>query len=47
VCLPILTASGEMLGIIDAEAFKTDFFDENTVALLIAGCLLIPNYLPA
>jgi len=47
VCLPILTASGEMLGIIDAEAFKTDFFDENTVALLIAACLLIPNYLPA
>nr|WP_252733562.1 GAF domain-containing protein [Pseudoalteromonas sp. C2R02] len=47
VCLPILTASGEMLGIIDAEAFKTDFFDENTLALLIAGCLLIPNYLPA
>jgi putative methionine-R-sulfoxide reductase with GAF domain len=47
VCLPILTATGEMLGIIDAEAFKTDFFDENTVALLIAACLLIPNYLPA
>jgi len=47
VCLPILTASGEMLGIIDAEAFKIDFFDENTLALLIAGCLLIPNYLPA
>ena len=47
VCLPILTASGEMLGIIDAEAFKTDFFDESTLALLIAGCLLIPNYLPA
>ncbi|SFC85557.1 hypothetical protein SAMN02745724_02719 [Pseudoalteromonas denitrificans DSM 6059] len=47
VCLPILTASGEMLGIIDAEAFKVDFFDENTLALLIAACLLIPNYLPA
>lgn len=47
VCLPILTASGDMLGIIDAEAFKIDFFDENTLALLIAGCLVIPSYLPA
>ena len=46
-CLPILTETGELLGIIDAEAFSLDFFDQNTLALLVAACLVITECLPA
>ena len=45
--LPILTETGELLGIIDAEAFSLDFFDQNTLALLVAACLVITECLPA
>ena len=44
-CLPLLSDDNQLLGIIDAEAFKLDFFDDENLALLIAACLVIPKYL--
>lgn len=41
VCLPILTADRECLGIIDAEAFSTDFFNNDKQALLWASTVAI------
>ena len=41
VCLPILTANRECLGIIDAEAFSTEFFTVDKQALLWASTVAI------
>ncbi len=44
-CLPLLSDKNECLGIIDAEAFNYDFFDQQTLALLVACCIKIPQLL--
>ncbi|RZF93084.1 histidine kinase [Pseudoalteromonas sp. CO302Y] len=44
-CLPILSSENTCLGIIDAEAFSNDFFDQQTLALLAACCIKIPQLL--
>lgn len=44
-CLPLLSGDNQLLGIIDAEAFKLHFFDDEQLALLIAACFVIPKYL--
>jgi putative methionine-R-sulfoxide reductase with GAF domain len=46
VCLPYFSESGEVLGIIDAEAFENDVFNQDALALLQAICEIVPNYLP-
>ncbi|NOU50695.1 histidine kinase [Pseudoalteromonas sp. JBTF-M23] len=45
-CLPLFDSVGNCIGIIDAEAFSKDFFTANVLALLIAVCIKIPQYLP-
>ena len=46
-CLPLYTQSGRILGIVDAEDFQAEVFDQRALALLVAVCLTIPDYLPA
>ncbi|MBE0367319.1 GAF domain-containing protein [Pseudoalteromonas aurantia] len=45
-CLPLYNEKMQCIGIIDAEAFRNDFFTAETLALLIAVCIRIPQYLP-
>jgi len=45
VCLPLFDSQDNCVGIIDAEAFNNDFFDEKTLAILIASCIKIPHLL--
>ncbi|MEC4087463.1 GAF domain-containing protein [Pseudoalteromonas rubra] len=47
VCLPLLNQQGECLGIIDAEAFEQECFDEYKLAVLVAACLRSIEYLPS
>ena len=44
-CLPLFNAQKQCIGIVDGEAFSTDFFDNATLALLIACCIKIPHFL--
>ncbi|MCJ8269541.1 MAG: histidine kinase [Psychrosphaera sp.] len=44
-CLPIFDKQQNVIGIIDAEAFNTDFFDHRSLALLIASCVVISGLL--
>ena len=44
-CLPLFNSQNECVGIVDAEAFSNDFFDEKTLAILIACCIKIPHFL--
>lgn len=44
-CLPLFNSHNECVGIVDAEAFKNDFFDEKSLAILIACCIKIPHFL--
>ena len=44
-CLPLFNAQQQCIGIVDGEAFNTDFFDKATLALLIACCIKIPHFL--
>ena len=45
-CLPLLTFSpSHIVGIIDAEAWHTDFFSSATLAPLLALCLVAPEFL--
>ena len=44
-CLPLFNSHNECVGIVDAEAFKNDFFDEKSLAVLIACCIKIPHFL--
>lgn len=46
VCLPHFSQAGEVLGIIDAEAFENDVFHQDALALFQAVCDVVPNYLP-
>ncbi|WP_440053582.1 GAF domain-containing protein [Pseudoalteromonas sp. T1lg65] len=45
-CLPIFDEFQNCIGIVDAEAFSTDFFTEEVLALLAAACIRIPRFLP-
>jgi putative methionine-R-sulfoxide reductase with GAF domain len=46
-CLPLFTSgSREVIGIIDAEAWRKDFFTDDTLAPLLALCVLAPEWLP-
>ncbi|KAF7774234.1 hypothetical protein PCIT_a0643 [Pseudoalteromonas citrea] len=45
-CLPLYNEQMQCIGIIDAEAFRNDFFTAETLAILIAACIRIPHYLP-
>jgi len=46
-CLPLYAQSGRILGIVDAEDFQPEVFNPQALALLVAVCLTIPDYLPA
>jgi putative methionine-R-sulfoxide reductase with GAF domain len=46
VCLPIIDKHGQVLGIIDAEAFTQEVFTPEVLALLTAVCDVLPDYLP-
>lgn len=46
-CLPLFAQSGRIIGIVDAEDFQQDVFSHQALALLVAVCLTIPDYLPA
>lgn len=45
VCLPLFDQHNACVGIIDAEAFNSDFFNQTTLSVLIAACIKIPQYL--
>jgi putative methionine-R-sulfoxide reductase with GAF domain len=45
-CLPLFDSANNCIGIIDAEAFSKEFFTPDVLALLIAVCIKIPQYLP-
>lgn len=45
-CLPMFDNISGCIGIIDAEAFSTGIFDEQVLAVLVAACIKIPQYLP-
>lgn len=45
VCLPIFDAKQRVIGIIDAEAFNTGFFNAASLALLVASCVVISGIL--
>ena len=46
LCMPILDADGEVLGIIDAEATPTGFFNADRQAAMVAMALVAPPLLP-
>lgn len=43
-CFPILAADGQLLGIIDAEAFSENFYNDKNVAILVAACLALAQH---
>lgn len=45
-CLPLFDQSGKIVGIIDAEDFNNNVFTADAIALLVAICLTVPQYLP-
>ncbi len=45
-CLPLLTQSGKIVGIIDAEDFRKNVFTADAMALLVAVCVTLPALLP-
>ena len=46
-CLPLFDQSGKIVGIVDAEDFTKNVFTAEAMALLVAVCLSIPQFLPA
>lgn len=45
-CLPLFAPNSiTIVGIIDAEAWRTDFFTNKTLALLLALCIVTPDFL--
>lgn len=46
-CLPLFAQSGKIVGIIDAEDVQKQVFSPAALALLVAVCLTIPEFLPA
>lgn len=45
-CLPLFDQSGKIVGIIDAEDFNNNVFTADAIALLVAICIAVPQYLP-
>ena len=45
-CLPLFDQSGKIAGIVDAEDFNKNVFTADALALLVAVCLTVPDYLP-
>jgi putative methionine-R-sulfoxide reductase with GAF domain len=46
-CLPLFyRKQGRIAGIIDAEAWRTEFFFNETLAPLLALCIVVPEFLP-
>jgi putative methionine-R-sulfoxide reductase with GAF domain len=45
-CLPLFNQSGKIAGIVDAEHFQQAIFTPAAMALLVAVCLVVPDYLP-
>ncbi|WNO61482.1 histidine kinase [Rheinheimera sp. MMS21-TC3] len=45
-CLPLFDQSGKIVGIIDAEDFNNNVFTTDAIALLVAICITVPQYLP-
>lgn len=45
-CLPLFDHSGTIVGIVDAEDFNKGVFTADALALLIAVCLTVPQFLP-
>ncbi|SNY46427.1 GAF domain-containing protein, putative methionine-R-sulfoxide reductase [Arsukibacterium tuosuense] len=45
-CLPLFDQSGKIAGIVDAEHFQQAIFTSAAMALLVAVCLVVPEYLP-
>ncbi|MGI5308771.1 GAF domain-containing protein [Rheinheimera sp. WS51] len=45
-CLPLFDQSGKIVGIIDAEDFNNNVFTADAIALLVAICITVPQYLP-
>lgn len=45
-CLPLFDQSGKIAGIVDAEHFQQAIFTPAAMALLVAVCLVVPDYLP-
>lgn len=45
-CLPIFSDSGEVIGILDAEAAPVGFFSSERLAVLVASCLLAGGLFP-
>ncbi|KKO45583.1 histidine kinase [Arsukibacterium ikkense] len=45
-CLPLFDQSGKIAGIVDAEHFQQAIFTPAAMALLVAVCLIVPEYLP-
>jgi L-methionine (R)-S-oxide reductase len=45
-CLPLFDQSGKIAGIVDAEHFQQAIFTPAAMALLVAICLVVPDYLP-
>ena len=46
-CLPLFNSTGELAGIIDAEAFKRQAYHTDALVRLVAICLVLPDLLPA
>jgi putative methionine-R-sulfoxide reductase with GAF domain len=45
-CLPLFArSSSRIVGIVDAEAWQTDFFSNKTFAPLLALCIVVPEFL--
>ncbi|MGO2011107.1 MAG: GAF domain-containing protein [Pseudoalteromonas sp.] len=44
-CIPLFNAQQQCVGIVDGEAFTVNFFDKPKLALLIAACIRIPQFL--
>jgi L-methionine (R)-S-oxide reductase len=42
-CLPLYTATGQVLGIVDAEAFSPDLYTVSELALLVAVVTVLPT----
>ena len=45
-CMPLFSReTGHIVGIIDAEAWRTGFFSDQTLAPLLALCMVVPEFL--
>ncbi len=45
-CLPVLADGGQVVGLIDAESPKPNFFDDEHLAMVVALALEVPHHFP-